>query len=253
MELKVFEETLKNNNALFFDDDYVLFKNLEMYNFKTEKSVYFKTFDELYLFKINGRTIKDIVLEKKEFVLQYDGGRGASVDFGEMGGGFGHARTGKDHGLRSHKWPAELNVGGRFQNYNTVLSVFKKKYANADHEYGVTVNAEGFVTRHIEGGKASVAISGGKGEMTIHNHPSGSNFSDRDLFNVSSTDGAGIVAVGTKHVYTFTKGKHFNASGFIKAVKKARWPKKMDYDTGSDWWLRRNAGTYGYTYTRVKS
>ncbi len=42
MKLGIFEEMLKNNNSLPFDDDYILFNSLELYRFSTAKSVYNK-------------------------------------------------------------------------------------------------------------------------------------------------------------------------------------------------------------------
>ena len=84
--------------------------------------------------------------------------------------------------------------------------------------------------------------------MIIHNHPGGGNFSDSDLISVASTRERGIVAVSGKRTYTFTKNKNFNAKGFIKAVKNAKWPTKYSYDKGADWWLKKNASVYGYSY-----
>ena len=44
----------------------------------------------------------------------------------------------------------------------------------------------------------------------------------------------------------------FKAKEFAKAVNRAQWPKNLSYDKGADWWLRKNAKTYGYKYSAQK-
>ena len=130
---------------------------------------------------------------------------------------------------------------------------FVSKYSNEDHEFGVAVDELGYVHSHIEGGKSSVAISGKKGQTILHNHPSGGNFSDSDLLSVSMGNEKGIVAVGKNGNYSFSKNSNFKANEFAKAVKSAKWPTKYDYDKGADWWLKKNAKKYGYTYSYKKA
>lgn len=252
MKLEYFEQLLKNNNAIRFNDEYILFNDLELYSFYTRESVMFDTFDELLKYEINGENIAQLITKTEEFYNYIDGGRGATGPT-NMGGGFGHAQDGrgKDGKLSKLKFPAEFNVGGKKRSYEKTLSLFRSKYADADHEYGITVDENGFVHRHIEGGTSSVAISGNKNQMVIHNHPGGGNFSDTDLISVSSTHEKGIVAVGTKGTYTFTKTKGFKNKEFIKAVKNAKWPSNLNYDKGADWWLKKNASKYGYKYSFV--
>lgn len=178
-----------------------------------------------------------------------------------MGGGFNHAprnRGRKSENYGETQFPARLNVAGqRFKSYEKTLAQFEKMYKDADIEYGASVDDQGFAKRLIKGGSTSVPISGGKGEMLIHNHPSGGNFSDSDLIAVASGQEKGIVATGSnvkkdRMRYTFTKNKNFKSKDFIKAVKKAQWPSNLNYDKGADWWLRKNAKTYGYTYSAKK-
>lgn len=90
-----------------------------------------------------------------------------------------------------------------------------------------------------------------KGQVVIHNHPSGGAFSKADLLHVASTNEHGIVAVGNKGNYILTKTKTFQSKEFIKAVNKAQWPIKYDYDKGADWWLKKNAKKFGYNYSFV--
>ena len=254
MEKSVFQEMLSNNNAIPLDNDYVIFKDLELYNFKTKEQVFFRNIDDLFASEFNGTTFAEYIAGKDKFIINLDGGRGA--DSGAMGGGFSHAPNGGGNKKNGRaKYPAEFNVGGRFQDYGSTLKLFRQKYANMNHEFGIAVSADGFVTRHIEGGSTSVSISGNVGEMIIHNHPGsgerdGGNFSDSDLLSISYGGEKGIVAVSQKYTHTFTKEKNFDAKRFIKAVKNAKWPVRYDYDDGADWWLRRNAKVYGYSYTR---
>lgn len=139
------------------------------------------------------------------------------------------------------------------KSYNDTLRMFANKYKNADHEYGVAVDDDGFVHKHVEGRSTSVSMVAKRGEMMLHNHPNGGNFSDTYLITTATHDIKGVVAVGSKKTYSFVKGQHFKAKEFAKAVKKAKWPKNLGYNEGADWWLRRNAKEYGYKYTARKT
>ena len=259
MELKKFEELLKGNNAIRLTEDLILFNDLELYSFNRSAGIQFKRFKDLYNYKLeeSTTTIADLICATDNFKQQYDGGRGSSSANGKMGGGFNHAprngRKGKEYG--TVKYPAEFNVGGRFNSYEDALKRFENKYADADIEYGITIDEQGYVHRHIQGGATSVGISGNQGEMVIHNHPSGGNFSDSDLISTASDRSAGIVATSSntkrKARYTFRKNKNFKSKEFIKAVKKAQWPAHLSYDRGADWWLKKNQKQFGYTYTHT--
>lgn len=257
MQTRIFKKMLSNNNAIRLNKDWILFNDYELYNFDTEESIQFDSFDDLLKHSFLGDTFENFILNTKEFYYQLDGGSGNGRS-GKMGGGFNHARSGNSAGdgeLAKAKYPAEFNAvtGSRYKSYEKTLEKFNEKYANADHEYGITIDEDGYVHRHIEGGKTSVGISGSKGQMIVHNHPSGGNFSDSDLIVVASGSEKGIVATGSKKTYTFTKTKNFKSKEFTKAVKKAQWPVEYDYDKGADWWLRQNAKKYGYKYTAQKT
>lgn len=249
MELANFEKLIKNVNAVNLTDEHILFSDLELYSPKTNHSIVFDSFERLYNYKIDDICIKDLIEWTEEFTFRLDGGRGSGS--GAMGGGFNHAGDGNGKGEKipyENKYPAEFNMGGKNRSYDMTLDKFRDKYSKADIEYGVTVDEQGFVTRHVQGTSTSVAISGNKGEMVIHNHPSGGNFSDTDLITTASTKAKGIVAVGNKKTYSFTKTDKFKSKEFIKAVKKAKWPTRYNYDQGADWWLKKNASNYGYSY-----
>lgn len=252
MKIETFKEMLNNNNCIQIVRGIFLFNDFELYDSNENISRQLKTFENALKYHIGNDTIMDIVLRTDRFKLEYSGGRGADSPEGPMGGGFGHA---SDHGSGHGKvlFPATFNRQGRFANESEALRMFSSRYKDADHEYGITVDSQGFVHSHIEGGSSSVSISGAKGERVLHNHPSGGNFSDSDLISTASTMESGIDAIGSKETFRFTKKKNFNAKGFIKGVKTAKWPVKYNYDDGADWWLKRNAKKYGFKYERIKT
>lgn len=252
MTRETFKEYLANNNALPLNREWLLFTDLELFNLKTRESVQFESIDELFAYEIDGKTIGEMIDGADGFRFYLSGGRGQNYN-AEMGGGFNHASGGgkKKKGYGEVKFPVEFNGLGTAKNYQKTLQAFRDKYADAEKEYGITVDDIGYVYNHIAGDATSVPIRGGKGQMVIHNHPSGGNFSDTDLISTASTNELGIVAVGKKN-YTFIKTNHFKPKEFIKAVKKAQWPTRYSYDEGADWWLRQNAKKYGYKYTAQK-
>lgn len=88
-------------------------------------------------------------------------------------------------------------------------------------------------------------------------------FSKEDVINTALGTRRGIVAVSTKTgrgddtaryagVYTFTKGTHFNASGFVKAVNSAQLSGK-DYNDAVSKWLKANQQKFGYKYSYQKA
>lgn len=241
-----FEKLVTTNNAVPLTGGWMVFNDLEMFNLNTRISVEYDSFEDLYTHNLGDETVGEYVDKTDELYFQFLGGRGASSD--RMGGGFGHATSYGPDDSRE-RFPSELNVGGRYQDYNGTLSEFSRRYSTQDHEFGITVDDQGFVTQHIEGGRSQVRVNALANQMIIHNHPSGSNFSDTDLISADSSKSSGVVAVGRDNTYTFRKGKDFNAKGFIKAVGNAKWPARLDYNAGSDWWLKRNAKKYGYTYS----
>ena len=189
----------------------------------------------------------------EEFTLQ--GGRGSSSSSsGKMGFGNAPGRKGNN---REELLPAELNIKqAKGNSIDKVLKRFEAKYGDADREYAISVDEQGYVHQHIKGGRHSVGISGDKGETIIHNHPSGSNFSKADLENVASTQAKGIVATSsnktTKGTYSFYKTDKFKAKEFIKALNKASWDKSIGYNKGVQNWLKKNQKTYGYKYSARK-
>lgn len=243
----------RNNNAIPLTDELVLWrKPLELWNQNTNEVIAtFKTLEDAYKFNLGKETIKDLIERTDAFYFKYHGGRGAGS--GAMGGGFGGNSTGGD-GFSKQLLNAEFNAINHGENsFENTLKNFQDKYLNSDHEFGIAVDELGYVHKHIEGTAGAVAISGGKGQTIIHNHPEGGwgNFSDADLLSTAMGSESGIVATGGKGTFSFQKGSKFKANEFAKAVKSAKWPTKYNYDQGADWWLKNNAKKYGYTYEGV--
>lgn len=253
MKIEHFGELLAGNNGIKISQDLVIYNDFELYNYKTEESRIYTNIEELVK---DNPDVKKIIEETEAFALDWSGGRGAGSSSG-MGGGFGHAGGGGGAGDKDIKTlhPAELNLGNaKGASVEQTVEKFEAKYGDAKIEYGVTIDEQGFATQHKQGQAHSVGIWGGKGETLIHNHPSGSNFSDSDLHNFANTPIKTLIATSssktTKGRYTITKTDKFKAKEFDKAISKAKWPADMDYNTGASWWLKKNQKTYGYTFSQ---
>ena len=250
MKVAQFNELLKANNAIKLNEDYIVFNDYELYCFKTEKGKKYKTVEELVE---DNEFVKEIIENTDEFVLENGGGRGSSSSSNSgKKMGFGNAK-GRKGNIREVLLNAELNLNvAEGNSVKAVLDRFKQKYGNADREYAIAVDENGYTYQHIKGGKHSVGIEGDKGQTVIHNHPNGSNFSMADLDNVATTKAKGVVAMssakGVNSVYTFQKNDNFKAKAFIKALHKANWDESKGYNKGADEWLKKNQKAYGYKY-----
>ncbi len=237
------------------NDHFILFrKPLEVYDLETDKSFSYKTLDEALRHVIDGITIAEIIRNATPdslFSLVLDGGRGGDSDGWE--GGFSHADDkGNEKDKSWEDFPARANHQIRAKNTEEALKAFRRLHVNDDYESAFSVDANGYVTKYVHGNAHSVSIVGNKGDMVYHNHPSGGNFSDADLISTSLTHERGVVASGKHGDYIFTKGTHFKANAFVKAVRNAKL-KGKDYDDAADKWLKRNAKKYGYTYQFKKA
>lgn len=253
-------------NSFELIDNLIVFrKPLEIWNEKTDESIYFKNVDELLKYEIEpGITVWDIV-EKKETIINIkplNGGRGGesknnkTFKMGHAGGSGGGLGVG---GEGNHV-PAEANVQIKTKTYDEALKNFQKNFANADHEYAYEVDKQGFVHFYNEGEAHAVSLSykslSNKDTVIVHNHPSDGHFSDTDLLNLSNYKSGGVVAVGKTNTYSvFKKDGRFNATGFAKMIKKASTEgiKGKSYDDAVHKLLTANQKKYGYTYTRTKT
>lgn len=250
MEAKKLKELFEKYLNMINLGDYYLYSDLELYHVTTGESRFYKTVEEVIADKeVNA------LLDGIQFNI-FSGGRGASSgkggkgDKGGLGGGFTSAKDGPDKSYSAN--PAPFNYGGRSQNLDSVVSKFINDYGSAKREYAVSVDDQGFAHSYRIGNAHSVSIIAGPGHTVVHNHPSGGNFSKADLLNTAGSNRKGIIATNKDSYYHFEKTQKFDAKGFTKAVNNAKWPKKMSYDEGADWWLRKNASKFGYKYDKKK-
>lgn len=268
MLINTFKHEFKKRAGVFITQDLILFRRpLELYDFTNDEVIaQFKGRDvESALdFDIGGKTIRDIVSLWKRMPIVVLNKRGADSDFDgytHRGIPMGGDGTG---GFDSADHPARFNAQfGKDTSFEKTLETFRNMHVNDNYESGIAVDRNGFVTRYIHGTAGSVAISGGTGEHVIHNHPAAGwpIFSGGDLISTALEGSTGITASSTsagrsantaKYAgdYIFTKGQHFNANAFIKAVKGA-YLKGKDYNDAVDKWLKAHAKKFGYTYTWV--
>lgn len=248
MGLQEFRRYMKREcNAVDLTSRFTLFSYpWELYDNQTDTSVEFKNLNDALSYKIDDKTIQDYIEDFKPLAT-IDGGRGASGSVGEYK--FGHANRGNSKDNTHDIHPAYMNTANKTRSVDGAIRAFGDRYRNADHEYGASVDDLGYTHKLVDGNKTNVGIwAKGKGHMVLHNHPSGGNFSDSDLISTSRDKKArGIVALGKKGDFIFTKGAHFNATAFEKAVKRARM-KGKSYDDAVGNWLKANQKKYGYSY-----
>ena len=254
MKLSHFAKILAGNNAVKISENLIIFNDFELYDMAEDTSKNYESLDALVA---DNEDVKKIIDEAPYFELEWRGGRGASASDKEMGGGFSNSPNGKDHSYTMRN--AELNFDtAKGNSLSAVLGRFKQKYGKAEHEYGAAVDDQGFVHYLRNGNKHNVTYeTNALNNMTVvHNHPSGSNFSKADLLTTATTKAKGVVATSSnakiKKTYHFQKNENFKAKEFVKAVNKAKWPAKYDYNKGADWWLKKNQRTYGYKYSSTK-
>lgn len=249
MRLQEFRRYFKREiSAWTITEDWVMFKPCELWNDKTDETITFKKLDDSFDFVIDGKTILEHIEEFKGQPLNLSGGRGAGSGTGGVfpfsgmpGGGDGADKT---HPLLN----AYMNTAIKERTVEGAIKAFGDKYRNADHEFGAVVDTMGFSHRHVEGNAHSVSISGGKGQIVLHNHPSGGNFSKADMVSISRGREAGIVASGKRGDYVFMKKHNFNGKAFEKAINSAK-PRGKDYNDAVDKWLKANQKKFGYTYS----
>ena len=163
--------------------------------------------------------------------------------------------------------PARMNVKVNVnRTYEDMLRAFTEAHGSAAEEHGIVVDAQGFATKYLHGNATSISsLTGNGSEIALHNHPAAGwpNFSKEDVINTAMGTRRGIVAVSTRAgrgedtakyagTYSFVKGGHFDASGFIKGVNSAKLSGK-DYNDAVSRWLKANQKKYGYTYSYTKA
>lgn len=271
MELVDFQKDLQECDGITLLNDYILFSDYELYDETTGDSVYFDKFEDVLDYKLNGESIRDIIKDKENNYEMYDGGRGQEYSIRNKGqtlfGGKGSRSRGKVEKVNPLP-TAYINTltSPRFKSIDKTAKAFGKNLMDADREYGGVIDDNGFAVDYVKGEKTSVGIPARKGMTSIHNHPVKalqSKSKNTIYFNAPSpTDlrswatgkskGSIVTSSGNKLEYRLTKNHHFDSSGFIKAMNKAKSTGQKNYDSDVDKFLKANQKKYGYTYKTYK-
>lgn len=269
MQLDRFKHEFKRLNGVYATDKVVLFRNpLELYSLTTGKIIAsFNSLGEALHFEIDGKTLEQRISAWTEITFPVEhGGRGGGSGIG-FSGGWPSSGGGSGKDETTADLPARMNVKiGSNRVYEDMVRAFVAAHGDALEEHGVVVDEQGFATKYRHGNAGSISgLTGNGKEIAIHNHPRDGwpTFSKEDVINTALGTRRGIVAVSTKTgrgddtaryagVYTFTKGTHFNASGFVKAVNSAQLSGK-DYNDAVSKWLKANQQKFGYKYSYQKA
>lgn len=262
MRIDRFRFLLKRELDVFYiDKDIMIFKKpYRVWNAQTDETTTYKSVDELLEHKINGTSIRDMILKLDHPYTPEYNGRGSSKGIGnelqQWKGASG------DGGSNKNLLPAQANTRIKSKSLDGALAEFKRNHLLSNREFAYEVDEDGYVHQYIRGGNSSVGISSGakvrRGDRTmiIHNHPNGSAFSPADMLSTAADRRAkGIIASGKNYDYKFEKGTRFKAAEFTQAVRRAEkkgLPGK-DINDAVDRFLRENQKKYGYKYTRTKN
>ena len=268
MEISNFKRDFKQLGGVYITDKVALLRSpLELYNLTTNTVIAsFGSLDEALKYELNGKTLEKHISSWEAIVFPVEyGGRGGGSGMGFSGGWPSAGGSGKDETTYDH--PARMNVKvGVQRTYEDMLKAFTDTHAAASEEHGVVVDQYGFATKYRHGNAGSISgLTGNGTEIAIHNHPAGGwpTFSKEDVVNTAMGTRRGIVAVSSTQgrseetakyagTYSFVKGTHFNASGFIKGVNSAKLNGK-DYNDAVNKWLKANQKKYGYKYSYSKA
>lgn len=212
-----------------------------------------KSLKEAWAFRFDGiRTVAEAWAGIERFELPALQGRKGGSAEGMRQFRFNHARGGDEYAETPPHFSAEANTRIKVKTEQNAIDYFAQQYRNADHEYGMSIDPQGFVHDYQEGGRSSVGLFGIKGTFMVHNHPSGGAFSDSDLIAISRDQSSGIAAIGKGgDYYIRKKGGHFRGAAFERAVRNAR-PQGRDYDDAVRRWLTAHQKKFGYTFQFVK-
>lgn len=258
MELNQFRFELNQVDFFQLKNEWWMYrKPVEIWNEKTDESFRFKDLYSALEFMVDGESVEDIIAQMEHIpIIDIEGGRGAgSGGMKTYSPGFG--TPGPDNSNRL--LPAQMNTKIKSKTPEAAIAEFNKKHQNADHEWAVEVDDQGFVHQYVEGERHSVGIGGSntsrnRKTLIVHNHPSGGHFSGNDLMNVAQNRRSnGVIASpkGKNYYYKFERGPHFDSKAFMKDFPHAQM-KGKSYDDAMDKWLRSNAKKYGYKYSKVK-
>ena len=147
-----------------------------------------------------------------------------------------------------------MNTKVGIKEGRNALDTFRAAHVNDRKEHAIVVDENNYVYQYIHGARHSVGIDANKlqkGQTVIHNHPSGSNFSDQDLLMTAQGKHRSVIASTKTGDYVFVKGDRFKPREFVAAMSSAKM-KGSDYNDATHKWLRRNQKKYGYKYDFIK-
>lgn len=271
MEVLEFKNELKEKAGITLQGNYIVFNTYELYNEVTDESVQFKDFDELINYKVDDKTIKQLIEERENLAEYDDGGRGQGTSNKRGGSLFSGTRTrtgGKGESLKPLP-PAYINTltSSRYKSVEGTSKAYGKKFLNADREYGGVIDENGFAVDYTKGNRTSVQHLERPGMYSIHNHPQkylqanakkGTIYynapSGQDLRNWAIGKGKGTIVVssGNRTMYIVQRSNGFKPIEFVKGMRKAKSTGVRNYDKDVDKWLKDNQKTYGYKYTKKK-
>lgn len=270
MQVIDFKKELEDRTGITLNDNYILFNDYELFNEDTQESVIFHSFDEVLNYKIDDKTIKEIIEEKADATEIDFGGRGSSSSSskGNLFDGKGERKAGKGKGEAMRPLPpAYINTltSARYKSVEKTSKAFGKNFIDADREYAGVIDKDGFALEYTKGNRTSVQHLERPNAYSIHNHPSKyinekgkgrviayNAPSSADLRNWALGRGKGtiVVASGNRTMYIMSKSNNFKGKEFTKAMKSAKTTGK--YDSDVDKWLRANQKKFNYKYSRSK-
>lgn len=256
MKFSYFSAVFPQLDHWVLDDDcrYCLCtRPLRCEDLETETVTKFKSLKEAWDFKFDGiHTVAESWANIERFELPALCGRKGGSSAGMRKFKFNHADIDDPYAETPKHFPVEANTRIKVKTEENAIDYFAKQYRNANHEYGMSIDPDGFVHDYQEGGRSSVGLYGIKGTFMVHNHPGGGAFSDWDLYAIARNQSSGIAAIGKKGDYYIRKnGGHFKGAAFERAVRNAR-PEGKDYDDAVRKWLTAHQKKFGYTFKFVK-
>ena len=215
MDIKKFEYKMRDYKFAPINNDIIIFKlkggKWEVYDAEKDTS---EVYDSL-----NNERIISIVKQLDKIEFNLDGGRGASS------GSKTHALRGAGGsrgGNTRADLPVKINSKIKVKSTDEAINAFRKQHGESKKEHLIAVTRDGFVNGYNHGGEGSVGLGRfSKGDLIVHNHPNNSSFSPNDMLSAASTNTRGVVATHSRGYRIFTKGTHFNSTGFTNAVKKS--------------------------------
>lgn len=254
LKVQTFLYNMIDYNFIELSEEVILFKlkggRWEVYDWETS-TIYEKFDSALSHVCEDGRTVAELIDELHTLDMTIRGGRGADgVNYfkweGDGGGDF--FDNNKD-------LPARINTQIKTKTEEEAIRIFKQLHDKSDIEHAITIDAQGFASGYNHGVEGAVRPHRPlRGQTVVHNHPNNTTFSPQDMIFISGSRGKSIVATYQGGYRQISKGTHFNANAFAKAVKNAtrRGLRGKDINDAVDKFLTRNQKSFGYVFKHVK-